>query len=93
MVFVRFHVIQDDPIELISKEFEKRKVNLEFPLPFYTVSNGILNFNISVGNFQSVINTVAIINTIEIKRYSSSNQCVQTLQEALSPSSNLHAMK
>jgi hypothetical protein len=91
MVFARFHVIQDDPIELKSNEFEKRKVSLEFPLPFDAVSDGILNFNISAENVQSVVNTVVIINSIEIKRYSFSNQSVHTLQEVLSPSSNLHA--
>src|SRR5215831_14281986 len=91
MVFARFHVIQDDPIELKSNEFEKRKVSLEFPLPFDNVGDAILNFNISAENVQSVVNTVVIINTIEIKRYSFSNQSVHTLQEVLSASSNLHS--
>jgi hypothetical protein len=48
-----------------------------------------LNFNISAANVQSIVNTVVIINTIEIKRYSFSNQSVHTLQEVLSGSSNL----
>lgn len=89
MVFARFHVIQDDAVELKSNEFEKRKISLEFPLPFDNIGDAILNFNISAANVQSIVNTVVIINTIEIKRYSFSNQSVHTLQEVLSGSSNL----